>query len=202
MLLVACGSPPPTAPPVACRADCVTPYAATLGANEGVEAYSNCSAACVDPTPNYAAEATYTGIRWQCVEYARRWWLLRRGIVFGSVDTAHDMWAEVKRAARPAGGPDVPVERRPNRGPHPPEVGDLVVFERDACDPEMRFGHVAVVVSVDLKAGSVALAEQNMGNAAWIDPSHHARVLSLAKTPGGYTLGGDHVALGWLHPRL
>ena len=78
--------------PEACSTDCVSPYGEVLGtAAGGVPAYSNCSARCVVPAPN-TLNGVYTGLKWQCVEYARRWLLVNRGEVYGDVDIAADIW--------------------------------------------------------------------------------------------------------------
>jgi len=61
--------------PTQCVTDCVSTYGDVLGVSKrGVEAYSNCSADCVIFEPNHW-QGTYTGIKWPCVEYARRWLL-------------------------------------------------------------------------------------------------------------------------------
>ena len=54
-------------------------------------AYSNCNSNCVIFEPNHQQDI-YTGIKWQCVEYARRWLLEEQGVVFGDVEIAADIW--------------------------------------------------------------------------------------------------------------
>jgi glutathionylspermidine amidase/synthetase len=186
-----------------------------LGSNAGVEARSNCSARCIDPTPVHVVaaaqgkpERVYTGIQWQCVEYARRWWLRRRGIVFASVDTADAMWQEIRSARRVADNAVVPVEARENGGPEPPVGGDLVIYRADPRSPRLKYGHVAVVVGLDRAAGWVELAEQNYGNAVWGEPQRYARRVRLVTDGDGVQLVDDAVApgepppviYGWLHP--
>ena len=61
--------------PEQCNTDCETQYGLELGKSPaGIPAYSNCSADCVIFEPNHH-QGVYTGIKWQCVEYARRWLL-------------------------------------------------------------------------------------------------------------------------------
>jgi hypothetical protein len=36
------------------------------------------------------------GLKWQCVEYARRWTFLRKSSTFESVEGANDMWNQLK----------------------------------------------------------------------------------------------------------
>ncbi|MBW2462562.1 MAG: CHAP domain-containing protein [Deltaproteobacteria bacterium] len=222
VVLVACGASTPAGPPSGlgeapatagatrgdeCRSACVTAHGVELGQNEGVVAYSNCSERCIDETPNMvdvgAEEPVYTGIVYQCVEYARRWWLKKRGLVFGSVDTADDMWTEVREATSPTGESAFRVSPMDNGGAAAPEVGDLVIYARDPAMPRLRFGHVTVVVGVDLDAGVVFVAEQNFDNAPWAETNSHARNLALDTEGGRFTLrdGGvpDARIYGWLH---
>ena len=78
--------------PFQCITNCETNYGVVLGQSPaGVPAYSNCNAECVIFEPNHLNDI-YTGIKWQCVEYARRWLLQERGVVFGDVDIAADIW--------------------------------------------------------------------------------------------------------------
>ena len=78
--------------PTACKVDCKSEYGSVLGKSPaGVEAYSNCNSTCVIFEPNHH-EQIYTGIKWQCVEYARRWLLHEYGVVYGDVDIAADIW--------------------------------------------------------------------------------------------------------------
>ncbi len=72
-------------------------------------------------------------------------------------------------------------------------------------------GHVAVVVDVDLKTGSVYLAEENYDNKKWQEPNKFSRVISLFKVNGYFTLlditpGKHHNATGaeisgWIYPK-
>jgi len=186
-----------------CETECVTPFGTVLGSNRGIIAYSNCGPACINPTPASANTASkedvYTGITWQCVEYARRWWLIERGAVFGSVDTADAMWKEVTRAQRPSDTSELGVGRHENGGTVAPAIGDLVIYQADSKTENLRFGHVAVVVGVDLVRGLVALAEQNFENKKWQAQDSHSRNLSLKSDDGHYTLTDKSLVLyGWL----
>jgi glutathionylspermidine amidase/synthetase len=184
--------------PAECQSDCVMPFGMKLGNARGVSAYSNCSSACIDPapimTPHPGGEPVYTGIGWQCVEYARRYWLKRYGGVFGSVDTAADMWAQVREIRDPRSGAVVAVKAIPNRGSELPEVGDLLIYAVDDSDPGLRFGHVAVVVRTGDR--TLDVAEQNWENQHWGGKSY-ARRLSLRTEKRGLTDSRGRI-LGWL----
>lgn len=211
----------------ACDGPCVTPFGTPLGRAAGIEARSNCVSAClrleasfVDPASGRIqaerlaaarpAGLEYAGVTYQCVEYARRWWIQALGLTFGDVPTAADMLAlaEGKRLADQA---VVPLGRALNgESRRAPRRGDLLIYAADPDVPDWRFGHVAVVVDIDLDQGWAALAEQNYDNRPWSDPERHARRIQLARVGGRYTLldlapgqrdhpEGGRIA-GWIYP--
>lgn len=149
--------------PKYCEQDCEVTYGTVLGKSiSGVEAYSNCNNRCVNPAPYFINE-TFTGIKWQCVEYARRWLLVNQGVVYGDVDVAADIW-ELDSVVTPDKKHSKPFESILNgEKDRSIQRGDLLIYSRAFLDT----GHVAVVVKVDEKNQRVYLAEQNFDNNAW-----------------------------------
>lgn len=163
----------------ACDGPCVTPFGTPLGRTDGVEARSNCVSTCVrlessfvapdDPGRLQIARAggehpehlEYAGLTYQCVEYARRWWIHMLGLTFGDVPTAADILS-LTEGTRLADRATIPLGRSLNGSARrTPKRGDLLIYAADPSTPEWRAGHVAVVVDTDLEQGWVALAEQN-----------------------------------------
>lgn len=176
--------------PEACTSHCVTPYGTVLGVAQGkVDAYSNCSSSCVIVEPNRYA-GTYTGIKWQCVEFARRWLLINKGLVYGDVDVAADIWSRVTYLTRVADQKKIQLNAYPNGSTQAPRPGDLLIYAREY----QNTGHVAVITSVDMAAQSIKVAEQNFANARW--PGNYARVLDLVRRDGHYWIL-DAYLLGW-----
>jgi hypothetical protein len=161
----------------ACDGPCVTPFGTVLGTADGAEGRSNCVSTCIRPEYSFFDRSSgavsvhaadpkqdhlqYIGVTYQCVEYARKWWMKNQGITFGSIDSAYEILylTEGKniRTQQP-----FPLARSINgTARRPPQRGDLVVYYPDRADPEWRHGHVAVVVVVDRDQGSVSLAEEN-----------------------------------------
>lgn len=190
--LGACATTPSPELPAACQTDCRSPYGIELGRSDsGIVAYSNCSNACVVIKPHFQS-GTFTGIEWQCVEYARRWLLSEYGVVYGSVDFASDIWEQVQEYRRVADDSRIAVDSRLNGHTEPPARGDLLIYGKALYGT----GHVAVVTQVDLVQGVVRVAEQNYRNTPW--PTNHAREIPLHRHGDGYWLLDPHL-IGWKH---
>ena len=148
--------------PAACTTQCKAPYGEVLGVGPGnVPAYSNCSADCVVFSPN-KKEGTYTGIKWQCVEYARRWLLVNKGVVYGDVDIAADIWA-LDYVTRIKDKSKLRMVTYPNGNEKLPAIGDLLIYAK----AYLKTGHVAVVSRVDPESHTIQVVEQNYNNTKW-----------------------------------
>jgi len=175
--------------PQDCTESCVTPYGAVLGTTaDGTQSYSNCQAKCVVFDPN-RLDGIYTGIKWQCVEFTRRWLIRNRGLTFGDVDVAADMWA-LNSLTRLRDQASVPLKTYENGSPQQPRRGDLLIYGREF----LGTGHAAIVLSVDYRKGIVRVAEQNFRNQKW--PGHYARSIQFISKNGRYWLL-DAYLLGW-----
>ncbi|KAF5213817.1 D-alanyl-glycyl endopeptidase-like protein [Trypanosoma cruzi] len=188
--------------PEGCRKGCDTTFGAILGIVNGVVSYSNCnSSTCTSnlwhPMSSLLAHADYnnenrwnntntSGLEWQCVEFARRYWMLRGTPVratFDSVVGAADIWA--LNSVRLLDGSKTPLLKYPNGLPRrdggsAPRAGDLLIYPRQRND--FPFGHVAVVVGVT--KNSVLVAEQNWDNKMWPGPYHnHSREIRMLYSP-------------------
>jgi hypothetical protein len=185
------GSKPAKELPEACRSDCVSPYGKVLGMANNVPAYSNCSARCVVFKPN-KVHGVYTGIEWQCVEFARRWLLQNKGAVYGDVDVAADIWNKIDHLERVGGKGAIPLEAYPNGSRQAPSVGDLLIYAK----AYLGTGHVAVITDVDRSSHTLKVAEENYLNKKW--PDDYARKIDFILKDGGYWVLDAYV-LGWKH---
>ena len=174
----------------ACVSNCVQPFSQVLGQSpQGVSAYSNCSERCVHPQPQFS-EGVFTGISWQCVEYARRWLLRNFGVVYGSVDIAADIWDLTTVSAADKSQQFAFHSIVNGAALAPPERGDLLIYAQQF----LNTGHVAVVLKVDLVKQKIWLGEQNFSNEMW--PGDYARVVSFVQQAGKVFLL-DPYLLGW-----
>jgi len=175
--------------PETCTSTCVSPYGALLGSTaEGVKAYSNCQSSCVVFDPN-KENGTYTGIKWQCVEFARRWLISQHGLTFGDVDVAADMWA-LQNLTKLSDQSSVALKTFENGAKQAPKRGDLLIYGREY----LGTGHAAIVLHVDRLRGTVLVAEQNFKNQKW--PGKYARTIHLIQKEGRYWVL-DPYLLGW-----
>ena len=155
-----------------------------------VQVVSNCNS---DTTSNVDAfldwgqvqdeERVYTGMQWQCVEFARRFLLLRKNFVFGSVDGAEDIFSVCEEVWDPLNASNrrsflsIAQGSRAVVSPFL-EEGVLIIWSRQL--PDMPFGHVAVVVNVDVGQRLVHIAEQNYNSEVWSDGQRYSRSLPLS----------------------
>ena len=209
-----------------CKMECETTFGEILGIADGAIARSNCQSRCIESAYSFlnlkTKEVTvhnkapedenlhYIGLIYQCVEYARKWWMINNGITFGDIDSAFEIiyLTEGKNIHSNEG---FPLARSINgSAKRPPKRGDLVIYSADREDPLWRHGHVAVVVDVDLNNGSVSLAEENYDNIPWQEPKMYARKIQLFNVAGRYSLldvelgnnknaGGAEIS-GWIYP--
>jgi glutathionylspermidine amidase/synthetase len=176
----------------ACYNKCITDYGKVLGSTKkGLKAYSNCSNGCVIFEPN-KYDGTYTGIKWQCVEFARRWLLANHGVVYGDVDYAIDIWDKIKFYTYVSNQEKLPVSSQVNGSKQPPVVGDLFIYAKVL----LGTGHVAVVTNIDKENKKVMLAEQNYKNTLW--KRNFARAVDYVIKDGSYWVL-DPYLIGWKH---
>lgn len=210
-----------------CNDECVAPFGTVLGTANKAIAYSNCNSECLVAEYSFlnlkTSEITnhkkfpkdenlhYVGLTYQCVEYARKWWMLNKGITFGDIGSAFEI-IYLTEGKHIYSKESFPLARSLNgSASRAPKVGDLVIYSADRSSVDWMHGHVAVVVAVDLKEGSVSLAEENYNNLPWQDPEQFARKIQLFEVSGRYTLidvavntnknaTGAQIS-GWIYPK-
>ena len=115
------------------------------------------------------------GVKYECVEYARRYYMHVFGLTFKDVDNAIDLFqlstmVDIKTNKR------IPVRTIRNAPHELPEPGDLIIWKADG--PYEVTGHVAVAVR-SLGASTVQVAEQNGPTANGLRNVHihHPRII-------------------------
>jgi hypothetical protein len=165
-----------------CVACCGAPEAAAsevaIGSFEGVVAFHNPP---VTPGDN-SWNGRYTGIKWQCVEYVRRFCYSALGYEpdLPTITGAYKAWDDWYL---------VGLSRYTN-GAAAPELYDILVWSSD-LPGSGGHGHVAIVKSVS--ASSVTVIEQNWSNTP---PSEHTIHRSGNTLDDAWLLGGLRIPSG------
>ena len=123
----------------------------------------------------------YTGIKYQCVELARRYLVIKHDLIFDQVPNAYDIFA-LRSIYDMQGQRLLPWPSHPNRCCHLPQKGSLLIWaSRGHYTPT---GHVAVII----RAGDsfVDIIEQNDGDGHRRLPIREGRIVC---TRGGHIMG-------------
>jgi len=118
-----------------------------IGTFDGVKAYSNQRDETNSWTPNYY-NGVYTGIKWQCVEFVRRYLQVKQGVTFSDVDSAF----EIPNAQFTT------LNGKPIHMTNELKVGSIIVWPKNFED-KCPDGHVAIVSSVT--SDGITVVEQN-----------------------------------------
>jgi len=118
-----------------------------IGTFDGVTAYSNQRDETNSSAPNYY-NGIYTGIKWQCVEFVRRYLQVKQGVTFSDVDSAF----EIPNAQFTT------LNGKPIHMTNELKVGSIIVWPKNFED-KCPDGHVAIVSSVT--SAGITVVEQN-----------------------------------------
>ncbi len=130
-------------------------------------------------------------MKWQCVEYARRWLIENKNITFADVRYAHSIWG-LKNGQLIDANLQVPLLKFENKiSDVQPEIGDLLIYSTDFDIT----GHVAVVVSVN--SNFITIAEQNYFNDLWDGATYSRRLLIEKDKKNRYRIFDDAL-IGWV----
>lgn len=153
-------------------------YGTYLGQFNTVAAYSNGTVTTYYPDNKNYVNGVYTGVKWQCVEFVRRYFYTIFGVSPNGGDALN--WY--------ANAPSIGLERYPNGGTTPPQVGDILCKGATSGAPN---GHVAIIKRVE--NNRVYTAQQNVSE----DSSDLNKWLPLTVSNGTYFIGDSSIQ-GWL----
>lgn len=167
------------------------PFGAMLGSNNNVLSYSNGQLDYESDEDN-SVETVYSGVKWQSIEYARRWLIISNSYTFADLKCASDMWHLSQITSTTDENQSLPLYRIPNGATCPPSPGDFIIYRRTEKNPT---GHVGVISKVN--SDSIEICEQNWDNKLW--EGDHSRVFSLSNLRGRYIiLDSDNPVQGWM----
>jgi len=125
-------------------------------------------------------DGVYTGYKWQCVEFARRWLLINRGYVFDDIAMAYDIF-RLQRVKRISDSATLPLHSFANGSQRPPEPGCMLIWSEGGEFEET--GHVAIVTEV--LEDCVRIAEQNLDHQRWAAGCDFSRELPCGRSEDG-----------------
>ena len=187
------------------KRNCVTTFGEKISHLEDVPAYSNCNNSFESGFNNfisYQNKKLFSGMQWQCVEYARRYLITKLGVTFDSVDGAEDVFA-LKTVESTDTGKKYKFKTFKNNKNcriknNMPKVNDVIIWARNKSDTP--YGHIAVILKIE--GDQIYIGEQNWANNAWINPSY-SRILTLKKNNNRCTIvDGNYKILGWKRASL
>lgn len=184
------------------RRACVTKFGKKLGL-EDVPAFSNCNNSFksdLNNFINYKNENIFSGMQWQCVEYARRYLITKLGVTFSSVNGAEDVFA-LKTVESIQDGKKYKFKTYKNnfecqRSNNMPRVSDVIIWARN--DHDTPYGHIAVILKIE--GDKIYIGEQNWSNDAWTSspPHSYSRILTLKTNNNRCSIiDGNYKILGW-----
>eukprot|EP00758_Cryptobia_borreli_P004979 Tbor_TRINITY_DN4687_c0_g1::TRINITY_DN4687_c0_g1_i1::g.15009::m.15009/K01460/gsp; glutathionylspermidine amidase/synthetase len=170
------------------------PFGEIQGYADGVPAYSNGNDSHFSGVRNFN-DRIFTGFQWQCVEFARRWLLQRKGLLLRDIDWAANIFenGEVEDVET---GAQVKMIGVRNGGTEKPTKETLLIYPVSKHSP---YGHIAVIT--DVKDDKVFIADQNQHFNKWAEQGY-AAVMPIEHTKEGkYILHNEYDEVnpvGWM----
>lgn len=141
--------------------------------------------------PELGETKLFTGTKWQCVEYARRYLLLTLGVTFSSIPMAWNIFTDLNAFENIEDKSPKKIRKHLDGSNIPPRIHSLLIWSK-AC---RRTGHVAVITNIT--ESFVEICEQNWDHKEWINPNFSRR-LQFIKDGGSYFIKESNI-LGWIN---
>lgn len=138
----------------------------------------------------------YMGMKWQCVEFARRFLYINYGLVFTDVGMAYEIFS-LRFLRQVVNDKILPLYAFANGSCQAPIAGSLLIWQKGGEFQET--GHVAIITQIIDK--KVMIAEQNVTFAPLPLGQQWTRELTLHVKDGCYTIEDtfeDSEILGWM----
>ena len=143
------------------------------------------------PVERHYYHGIFLGFKWECIEFVRRWLLMRKTCVFPNIPIAADLWNQLKTIERVTDGKQFPLNLHRNGSSDKPTRDSLLVYPRSA---ELPYGHVAIIC--DVIPGFIRIAEQNYEYYNWSD--NYSREIPLVFRNNAYYIEDEHEVYGWM----
>ena len=193
------------------------PFGTYLGSTNNVDAYSsynyynpkdiNYVNMIVPEKQSFSTnlKQIFTGIKWQCVEYARRYLILTHNITFQEIDNAYDIFAldhfnsiidnsliPIRKINNNSNISNslIPIRKISNNNNISFHVGSLLIWSKSFN--KYLTGHVAVITEINIPENYITISEQNFDNV------NFKRNLKVTVTNGKIFIHDKNI-LGWIN---
>lgn len=140
---------------------------------EGVVSYKNDTNESYDKKKQNYVMHIYTGVRWECVEFVRRYLIFTKNVTFTEVKNAYEVYDGPIYFINLDSVLPIEVERFKN-GEKMPKKGDILIFHVD----NEQHGHICILSNVDTIKGEIEIVEQNYDNMSW-KGNFYSRILKM-----------------------
>jgi len=130
----------------------------------------------------------FTGIRWQCVEFARRYLIINYGLTFKQIENAHEIFKLINFENLQTNNKFQPIYKHLNGCKILPKVGSLLIWN-DSVD-ENATGHVAIITKISIP-NYIEVCEQN-----WHIEKLNRKIKSIYSN--GFFILDKHL-IGWIN---
>ena len=152
-----------------------------LGKTFGVYAYKNKNKN--NPREKNFAKNVYTGLKWECVEFVRRFLIVKKNISFNDTDYAYQLWYNFNKNMFFSNENKFMVIKVPLSGfmYNSFKTGDILVWD-SSNDSGIPYGHMAIVVS-RVSNTHYKIAEQNWDNELEWEGEDYSRIINIFTEP-------------------
>lgn len=167
------------------------PYNVPIGEINNVTSYSNYNNDNHDNNyiNNNYVKNIYTGERWQCVEFARRYLITNYNITFDSIENAYNIF-DLSYFISLNNNMRISIQKCMNGSYDRPHIGSLLIWNNNYKNT----GHVAIITN--LYDDYITIAEQNYNDMSW-NGNTYSRKLKLEINNGYYIMSKN--ILGWVN---
>ena len=160
-------------------------------ASTNVYAYSNSSDDDYNPIEGHYYHGIFLGYKWESIEFARRWLLMRKTCIFPNIRHAADIWNQIKTIERVTDGKQFPLILHTNGSNDKPKRDSLIIYPRSLNLP---YGHIAIIC--DVIPGYIRIVEQNYEYYNWSD--NYSRQIPLIYKNNCYYIQDECDIYGWI----
>lgn len=143
------------------------------------------------PSERHYYHGIFLGFKWECVEFIRRWLLMRKTCIFLNITQAADIWEQLTSIERVTDGKQFALIKHANGSNEKPKSDCLLIYHRSS---DLPYGHIAIICEVGSEY--IRVAEQNYEYYNW--SSNYSRQIPLKFRNNSYFIDDEYEIYGWI----